>query len=214
MGRDLAAIEKGVPKGNFYERLVTTAPTPEKAQNYNGDITYTYPASVQPGLYQVRVAVRDDKSGLTGSVHGWIEIPDLNNKRLSMSSILLGERKQDTMKSVSSGGEADVLLNPGHRFNIESTLRFLAFAYNATLSKTDQQPDVAVQVQVIRDDEPIITTALRKLSAEDNQDVTRMPYAAEIPLTGLQAGRYVLQVTFIDRVSKQSTSRQTHFDII
>jgi VWFA-related protein len=206
--------EKGVAKGTFYERLTTTAPTPEIAKDYHGDITYTYPANVQPGLYQVRVAVRDDSSGLTGSVHGWIEIPDLSKKQLSMSSLLLGERKQNTMKSVSSGGEAgSVLLNPSHRFDIESTLRFLAFAYNATLSQTDQQPDLAVQVQVIRDDQPVITTALRKLDTEGLPDVRRIPYAAEIPLSGLQAGRYVLQLTFIDRVSKQSTSRQTHFDI-
>jgi hypothetical protein len=206
--------EKGVAKGTFYERLTTTAPTPEIAKDYHGDITYTYPANVQPGLYQVRIAVRDDASGLTGSVHGWIEIPDLSKKQLSMSSLLLGERKQNTMKSVSSGGEAgSVLLNPSHRFDMESTLRFLAFAYNATLSQTDQQPDVAVQVQVIRDDQPVVTTALRKLVTEGIPDVRRIPYAAEIPLSGLQAGRYVLQLTFIDRVSKQSTSRQTHFDI-
>ena len=46
----------------------------------------------------------------------------------------------------------------------ESTLRFLLFVYNATLSPTDQKPDVAVQVQVIRDDQPVITTALRKVT--------------------------------------------------
>jgi hypothetical protein len=29
----------------------------------------------------------------------------------------------------------------------------------------------------------------------------------------LLPGRYLLNVTLIDRVSKQSTSRQTHFDV-
>ena len=41
----------------------------------------------------------------------------------------------------------------------------------------------------------------------------RLPYAAEIPLGDLLPGRYLLQVTLIDRVSKQSTSRQTHFEV-
>jgi hypothetical protein len=89
----------------------------------------------------------------------------------------------------------------------------MAFAYNATLSQTDQQPDLAVQVQVIRDDQPVVTTAVRKVSTEGMPDLARIPYAAEIPLNGLQPGRYILQVSFIDRLSKQSTSRQTHFDI-
>jgi VWFA-related protein len=205
--------DKGVPKANFYERLVTTAQSPEQALNYRGDITYTYPANVPPGLYQVRVAVRDDLSGRTGSVHAWIEVPDLIKGQLAMSSLLLGERNASTMTNVSSSTETPVLLNASHRFKADSTLRFLVFGYNAKYSETEKQADVAVQVQVIRDDQPVITTALRKISTEGLADPARIPYAAEIPLPGLQPGRYLLQVTFIDRLSKQSSSRQTHFDI-
>jgi hypothetical protein len=77
----------------------------------------------------------------------------------------------------------------------------------------DQKPDVAVQVQVVRDDQPVITTALRKISTDGVLDLLRLPYAAEVPLSELKPGRYVLHVTLIDRVSKQSTTRQTHFDV-
>ena len=207
--------EKGVGKASFYERLVTTVKTPEDAVTYHGDITYTYPASLAPGLYQVRVAVRDDKSGRTGSAHSWIEVPDLAKRKLVTSSLLLGERTQSMMKNVSNNDDEinPVLLNAAHRFRADSTLRFLVFAYNATSAQTNQQPDVAVQVQVIRDDQPVLTTALRKVATDGLPDLLRLPYAAEIPLSGLQPGRYVLQVAFIDRLSKQSASRQTQFDI-
>ena len=72
---------------------------------------------------------------------------------------------------------------------------------------------LAIQVQVVRDDQPIITAALRKIGFDQNTDLARLPYAAEIPLDELQPGRYQLNVTVIDRVSKQSTTRQTHFDV-
>jgi VWFA-related protein len=206
--------DKGQVKADFYERLVTTAPTVDEAKSYRGDITYTYPTNVPPGLYQVRVAVRDYKSGRSGSAHSWIEVPDLSKKQLSMSSLLLGERTQAMMTNVSSGGEVGpVLLSPGHRFRHDSTMRFVVFTYNSTPSQADRQVDVAVQVQVIRDDQPVLTTALRKINTEGVSDLARIPYAAEIPLTDLQPGRYVLQVSLIDRISKQSTSRQTHFDV-
>ena len=104
-------------------------------------------------------------------------------------------------------------LSASHRFKRESTLRFLLFAYNTVFSPADQKPDVAVQVQVIRDDQPVLTTALRKVTADGVPDLKRLPYAAEIPLSELLPGRYLLQVSVIDRVSKQSTSRQTHFDV-
>ena len=131
-----------------------------------------------------------------------------------MSSLLLGELTQSTMTNVSNAsGVSPVVLSASHRFKRESTLRFLLFAYNTTFSAADQKPDVAVQVQVIRDDQPVITTALRKINTEGVADLERLPYAAEIPLGELLPGRYLLQVTVIDRISKQSTSRQTHFDV-
>ena len=206
--------DKGAVKSSFMERIVTTAPTIEATKGYHNDITFTYPAKLEPGLYQVRVAARDDKSGKVGSAHAWVEIPDLAKKKLTMSSLLLGERTQAMVTNVSSpGGVSPVALSASHRFRRESTLRFLLFAYNGVLSPADQKPDIAVQVQVIRDDQPVITTAVRKVNADGVGDLERLPYAAEIPLGELLPGRYLLQVTLIDRVSKQSTSRQTHFDV-
>ncbi len=206
--------EKGVPQTSFMERIVTTAPSLERAKTYQNDITFTYPAQLPPGLYQVRVAARDDKSGRMGAAHAWVEIPNLANKKLTISSLLLGERTQSTMTNVSNPENANpVALSASHRFKRESAVRFLIFAYNTLSSPVDQKPDVVVQVQVVRDDQPVITTALRKINTEGVLDLTRLPYAAEIPLAGLLPGRYVLQVTIIDRTSKQSTSRQTHFDV-
>lgn len=206
--------DQGKPKANFVERLVTTAPSEEEAKNYRGDITYTFPANLPPGLYQVRVAARDENSDRSGSAHGWIEVPDLTKTQLSMSSILVGERTQAMITNVSDQkAPAPVNLNPTRRFRRESNLRFLVFTYNATLSSTDKKPDIAVQVQVIRDDQPVVTTALRKVNTEGLVDTGRIPYAAEIPLSELIPGRYLLQVTIIDRVSKQSATRTTHFDV-
>lgn len=206
--------DKGIVKSSFMERIVTTAQNLEVTKGYRNDITFTYPVKLPPGLYQVRVAARDDKSGKVGSAHAWIEIPDLTKKKLTMSSLLLGERTPTTMANVSNqSGLSPVALSASHRFRRESTLRFLLFAYNGVFSPADQKPDVAVQVQVIRDDQPVITTALKKINTEGVTDVERLPYAAEIPLHELLPGRYLLKVTLIDRVSKQSTSRQTHFDV-
>jgi VWFA-related protein len=210
----LVLDDKGAVKASFLERIVTTAPDLESTKGFKNDILFTYPAKLTPGLYQVRVAARDDKGDKAGSANMWIEVPDLTKKTLEMSSLLLGERTQGVMTNVSDQpGANPVALSASHHFKRESTLRFLIFAYNAVPSPTDQKPDVAVQVHVIRDDQPVLTTALRKVSVDGVTDLERLPYAAEIPLAELTPGRYVLRVTLIDRVSKESTSRQTHFDV-
>ena len=206
--------EKGNAKGSFLERITTTAPSLEATKNYNADITFNYPAKLPPGLYNVRTAARDEKSGRIGSVHAWIEVPDLTKKQLTISSLLLGERPQATLTNVADNSDVrPVALSASHRFKRDSTLRFLVFAYNMAPSPADQKPDVAVQVQVLRDDQPVITTATRKINSEGVTDLTRLPYAAEIPLGELGPGRYVLQLSVIDRVAKQSTTRKTHFDV-
>ena len=89
----------------------------------------------------------------------------------------------------------------------------MVFVYNAARAPADSKPDVALQVQVVRDDQPVITSPLRKVSVEGVEDLVRIPFAAELSLGGLPAGRYVLQITAVDRVSKQSASQQTRFEI-
>jgi len=108
---------------------------------------------------------------------------------------------------------APINQSASQRFKRESNLRFLLFAYNTEPSTIEGKPDVAIQVQIVRDNQPVITSALRKVSTEGIADLARLPYAAEVSLGTLIPGQYVLQVTVIDRVSKQSISQQTHFEV-
>src|SRR5882724_6632953 len=64
--------DRGQSSVTFFERIVSTAPSAEAPKTYRPDITYTYPASLAPGLYQARIAVRDFKSGRAGSARAWI----------------------------------------------------------------------------------------------------------------------------------------------
>jgi VWFA-related protein len=207
--------EKGQRGQSFKGTINVTASQDEVTKGFKRGLSYTYPVDVEPGLYQVRVAARDAKSGLTGSAVQWVEIPDLTKGKLSLSSLLLGERAESTLEPVSSSAQnADsVGLSISRRFSSHSYLRFLVFVYNALRTTTDGNPDVAIQVQVVRDNQPVVTTPLKKIATEGIADVARLPYAAEIPLHGLPSGYYVLKVTVIDRASKNSSSQQARFEV-
>jgi hypothetical protein len=117
-------------------------------------------------------------------------------------------------------------------------LRFLTFIYNAagtadastaslpaatgtpaesvpasTILGPANGPDLAVQVQIFRDNEPVVTAPLHKIQVEATSDPRRLPYAAEVSLDGLPPGRYLLTVTVIDRVAKTSASQQFGFQV-
>jgi len=179
-------------------------------------LKYTHTVFPRPGLYQVRVAARDALSGRVGTAKAWIEIPNLSQKKLTLSSIVVGERLASSPAEAVGAGRlfsTQTPLNIARRFKPDSFLRCLVFVYNASRSGSEQLADVAIQVQVLRDNKPVITTAVKQIPTQPGHDQDRLPYASEISLKGLAAGRYVLHISAIDRSARTSASEQMRFDI-
>jgi VWFA-related protein len=175
-------------------------------------VIYSNQFSVAPGLYQVRVAARDNRSGRTGSAMQWVEVPEFKQGQLSLSSIFIAERttavrpEEIKPEDMSNG----VSLSVDRRFAHTSWIRFITYVYNAAGSAS-APPDVALQVQILRDDQPVFTAPLKKLPTEGLTDTSRIPYIAELALESFPVGRYVLQITAIDRAAKASSTRRTNF---
>ncbi len=207
--------DRGQPGARFAERLTATALSESSVKGSDASVAYLFPVFLGPGLYQVRVAARDEKSGRTGSANGWVEIPDLSKDKLTLSSVIIGRHALTPTTNSSGNGQStseQVDLSIDHLYQRNSVLRFLFFVYNAARAPSDSHPDVATQVQILRDNQPIITTALKKIPTA-GMDLDRLPYAADLSLSGLPAGQYVMQVTAVDRVSKTSASQQSRFSI-
>ena len=234
----LVLNDQGKSVSTFSKRVTVRAGIRDGVAKLPDNFFYNHFAVMKPGIYQVRVAALDLKQGTRGSAHQWITIPDLTSKELSMSSLIVGEKKPDADVEVTNPnpGEPEppkaikqVSINVDHRFARSSYLRFLTFIYNATTASIAAPPpqtqpasnvntsvakvavpDLAVQVQIFRDNEPVVTTPLHKINT-DGVDVQRVPYAADVRLDDMQPGAYVLVVTVIDRLGKSSTSQKLNF---
>ncbi|HVF51445.1 MAG TPA: VWA domain-containing protein [Pyrinomonadaceae bacterium] len=205
--------EQGKPVSSFKQQLSVLPPRTE-ADAPDRRILYSQQIPLAPGLYQVRIATRDVKSGRTGSAMEWIEIPNVAQGQFALSSIFVGSRparEETTPVADNADDEAPVVVSADRRFARDSRMRFLLHIYNAALKTTTS--DIALQVQVFRDDQPVITTPLSKINAEGFPDQTRIPYAAEINLNSLPTGRYLLQVTAIDRVARATAKQRIDFTV-
>ena len=234
----LVLNDQGKSISSFSKRITIRANANGKPGQLPENFFYNHFSIVKPGLYQVRVAAVDVKEGTRGSSHQWIEIPDLQTKGLTMSSLIVGEKMAaaqiEPVRATPSEPQApaairQVSMNVDHRFARSSSLRFLAFVYNAMTSSAVTAPedpkggtalanskpgvDLAVQVQIFRDNEPVITTPLRKMQTEGTPDIRRVPYAADVRLDDLSPGAYVLHVTVIDRLGKSSATQKLSFQI-
>jgi VWFA-related protein len=205
--------DRGQGVSTVKEHLTVSPSSTSPEQNAMGNrVTYSHRFQVKPGLYQVRVAARDSRTGRVGSAMEWIEIPDVSGGPFSMSSLILGANVSQT----EAGGPASVPsieINPNHHFRRAPRLRFLTYIYNA--ARSTAPPDVVLKVQVFRDDEPkpVIATPLSQLRTEEVEDLSRIPYLAEINMEGMPNGKYVLQVTAADRTAGTTASQRTTVEI-
>jgi VWFA-related protein len=191
---------------------LATAARTQRPAGWRGLISQ-YNLQLKPGLYQVRVAARDVRTNRLGSAMRWIEIPDLTTGALALASLQLGERK--SVAPERTNATADLIApSVDGQFANKSALRFHTYVYNAARSGArQQQPDVALQVQVFRDNQPVVTAPLALVRARGADDPKRLPYEAELSLDALTPGRYQLRVTAVDRTAKTTATRQVSFEV-
>lgn len=186
-------------------------------------VVWNQQLQVKPGLYQVRVAVRERSSGRTGSAMQWIELPETTATQFGLSSLFLGERRGQAAAGPSSqlapasssgfpgapaaNGPQAISVDVDHRFSRGSALRFQTYVYNA--ARGVGGPDVSIETQVLRNRQPVMQVAPSKVPLTN--DAARLPYWSEIALKDLPPGHYVLLVTATDQVANRSTSQRVNF---
>ena len=153
-----------------------------------------------PGLYQLRVAARDRRTGRTGSQSQWVEIPTSAPGRLSLSSLFLGEVRP----GVGAEAARRVSVSVSRRFSRGSRLRFQTYVYGAAGAP------VNVRVRIVRDGVTALVLPASALAAAAGQDASRVAYTGDLDLSGLTPGRYVLEVT-AEGASKAAATQQADF---
>ena len=178
----------------------------EPARERGSKLIFNRPSPVKPGIYQVRVAARDNQTGKVGSANRWIVVPDLSSRELALSSLLLGV--QDVGKE--SPNTRRLQWSVDQKFSRASSLNILGFVYNAARSVSGS-PDLSSRVLILREGHETVATSRGPISFASKADTTRITFSTSIELNGLSPGRYVLSITVEDRVSRKNVSQQTTF---
>jgi VWFA-related protein len=192
---------------SFKQRLrIPREATLSKAQRF---VIWSQTLLVPPGLYQVRVAVRDSQSGRTGGAVEWIELPRIEPNRFSMSSLFLTERLADS--GIPDNGTERNRTAVDHHFACTSALRFQTYVYNA--SRNGGPPEVWIRAQIYRGNQQVMTVAPIRIPPDGSKDLWRISYWSDIALKELPPGSYALQVTATDRASGVNSSQRIKFSV-
>ena len=168
-----------------------------------------------PGLYQVRLAAREQSRSLLGSVSAWVEIPDVDARPLTLSSVFLladmpveaapaAEITED-VPGVPARAVADVQIDK--TFGPGQGMHYAVHVY--TPSATAPGP-VTLQAQVWQGKKLIGVTLKHEL--EDAPEGRR--YSERIALEGFSPGDYELRVVATGSSAGQKAERRVLFRVV
>jgi hypothetical protein len=200
----VALNDKGKVAASFRNELNIK---PRKQGEADEGIFYNHHTPLTPGIYQFRVAARDEKSARVGSAMQWIVIPDLSRRELTLSSLLLGGQVIEDKANAASN--AQVQLSVDHHFTRAAQLGYWIFVYNAKRDATGKT-QLTVQTQVLRDGKPVLSAPPSRL-ADDGQDPARIPYGGGVALKTLGPGRYDLKITITDSLAGATATQLADF---
>jgi VWFA-related protein len=191
----------------------------------------------KPGGYQLRVAVRDARSELVGSASQFIEVPDIDRNRLTLSGLVVSgydpSRAKKTAAAETSGqatpqaasvkegatDDFDPMTGPAVRMlrrGIDVDYGFLI--YNAQLNPTTGQPQLETQVLLLKDGKKLFAGTVNPLNVGEQPDMKHIPATGRLRLSAdLAPGEYVLQVVVVDKLAKdkyRSATQWMDFEVV
>jgi VWFA-related protein len=104
----------GKLRGGFSETVNASLNPEEYRRAMNEGVTYTANTELPPGYFQFRAVVREESTGRIGTLSRYLEIPNLNNGKLTMSTLYLfaadpqskgSPRAIQTMRQISRNQE-------------------------------------------------------------------------------------------------------------
>ena len=184
-------------------------------------IEYTSGMTLLPGRYSIKFLARDDETGRIGTYQTSFVIPNLNKetKKLPISSVILSAQRVDTKgalfntmkgKDQAKNDAVDPLVNSDGKlipsvtrvFRADRDMEVLLQAYQGAAAAGAPAPPprgpIVAYVTFFRDGKKAMETQAVKAEPMPENRLGTTPIRMKVPLAGLAAGEYEVQVTVLD----------------
>ncbi|HKP84903.1 MAG TPA: VWA domain-containing protein [Blastocatellia bacterium] len=157
---------------------------------------------VKPGVYQMRVLVREADTGLIGTAISFVEVPDIKANQLSLSSIYTDAQLLQPAKSADTVSSASSLSQ--RRFKRNSQFAYVLFIYNAKSEGGKYQLEISSRV--LRNGQVVFASQPKPVEVlEGSTPPSRILTGNALELSGLTPDDYTLEVTVTDKLRKKGT---------
>jgi hypothetical protein len=178
---------------------------------------YTKRLTLKPGLYQIRVGVRDPQTEQMGTAAAWVEVPDLKSKKLILSSISTSRFQFDSDDAKPGAAKAVSPANVRNGVNIFRRGDFITYygkAHKAALGDQNAA-GLMIQGQILQDDRVVLQDAWRPLpSFVLSKERDSVEFGGRIPAAGFKPGFYALRILVKEAQSKAVLTKEISFEVV
>jgi len=201
--------ELGKMGGGFSRTLNASLSPDEYREVFAGGLAHTENTELPAGIYQIRLAVRDNKTGALGTISRYLEVPDLSKGRLTASSVMLGAAPAGEVKATDP-----TPISANRRISRKSDLRYAVFIYNAKVK--DGKPQVRTQMTISQRGQTIYKGAEEAVPSGAS-NAAQLVRVGQLGLGRVKAGRYTITFSITDPLAdkkSQTISRSTEFEVV
>lgn len=175
----------------------------------------------KPGVYTLRVAVRDNNSKRLGSAGDFVEVPDVQKGRFLVSGLITTPLTADRRPVVPQTRTADRAFAPVLSTETASVRQYnrdsaLAFAYSVYNAKTSPQgnPNLTRQVTLFKDGKPVAELPEETVKANAAAGARIDDFGILRLGSDIEQGEYVLQIVVRDKTANRDSSQWIDFEIL
>jgi VWFA-related protein len=191
--------ERGAPIATIKQTLtVPPATTDSLAQK---QILYQTGALMPPGLYRLKVAIRENTTGQMGTDEIIVKVPDLKAEPVKVSSVVLSTQLQSVPADYKTNnplvqGGVEIMPNLTHVVNHDQKMYFYYEVYDP--SQTDSHPQIRTNLAFYRGKVKVFETPVVERTTLDVPDRKAAIFRFVVPENSLKSGFYTCQVNIVD----------------
>lgn len=208
---DMAAVvydRTGKPVKTLTETIRGSLSPQEADEAKRMGFHYSKRIALKPGLYNIRLGLREVGTDRIGTAATWLEVPNLSSGKLTLSSILL---TTDSAKSASPGLVGSVRASAAlgvASYRSGSPILYYLLIYNAK-----GESDLRMHWEIAEAGKVIHQTEWQPVASRlIGRDKKGIEIGGQLALT-LQPGIYELRITVSDSKSGQTAQRTVAFAI-
>jgi GWxTD domain-containing protein len=177
---------------------------------------YQKAVPLRPGLYRLDLVIKDVQSGNVGVVNSRLQVPRYENEKLEASSLILADQIEHVpAKQIGAGqfvlGSSKVRPRLEADFTNADKMGIYLQVYNLKPDDTTHKSNATFQYTVKRGDQQVMQ--FKETSGDMKQTGDQVTIERLLPLGTLTPGKYTLEVSATDALTKQSISRSAEFTV-